>query len=162
MKRWALSGVAVVLLGGLFLFEPWTLLQNSTVNDSLPSNPPQADAQYGERAHGAFLSQEHETTGEARVIFLDADTNFVRLEDFATTSGPDLRVWLSEEAAGGNWFKYRKAGHVDLGALKANRGNQNYAVPAGTDLERFQSVVIWCQRFFVAFGSAPITSNAPR
>lgn len=162
MKRWVLSSVAVLIVGGLFLLEPWALFRNTTVEESIPHNAPSADAEYGESAHGQFVAQEHETTGEARVIFLDGDTRLIRLEDFATVNGPDLHVWLSEESAGGNWFKYRKAGHVDLGALKANRGNQNYPIPANVDIERYRSVVIWCQRFFVAFGSAPITANAPR
>jgi hypothetical protein len=29
----------------------------------------------------------------------------------------------------------------------AGHGNQNYSVPAGTDLSRFRSVVIWWKRF---------------
>ncbi|WP_256794857.1 DM13 domain-containing protein [Terrabacter sp. Ter38] len=41
----------------------------------------------------------------------------------------------------------------------ATDGNQNYAVPAGTDLSDLTSVVIWCDRFDVAFGSAPIRST---
>ena len=45
-----------------------------------------------------------------------------------------------------------------LGDLKATDGNQNYAVPVGTDLSGLTSVVIWCDRFDVAFGSAPIRS----
>jgi len=47
-------------------------------------------------------------------------------------------------------------GFIDLGPLKGNRGNQNYAVPAGTDLSKFKSAVIWCRRFLVGFGVAPL------
>ena len=162
MRRWLLLGGVGILVVGMLLLEPWALFQDSTVDEAVPRNPPTEDAEYGERAHGTFVSQEHETTGEARLILLDADTFFVRLEDFSTSNGPDLHVWLSEETAGGNWFKYRNARHVELGELKANNGNQNYAVPAGADLDGMRSVVIWCKRFFVAFGSAPITSNVPR
>lgn len=43
-----------------------------------------------------------------------------------------------------------------LGNLKGNIGNQNYAVPAAIDLEKYQSAMIWCQRFSVGFGVAPI------
>ena len=35
-------------------------------------------------------------------------------------------------------------------------GNQNYELPSGTDLTRFRSVVIWCDRFNSAFGAAPL------
>jgi hypothetical protein len=42
---------------------------------------------------------------------------------------------------------------VDLGALKGNRGNQQYRVPAGVRL-RGRAVVIWCRAFSARFGSA--------
>jgi len=46
----------------------------------------------------------------------------------------------------------------DLGALKGNKGDQQYEVPGSLstgDLER-GSVVIWCRAFSVAFGSADL------
>ena len=41
--------------------------------------------------------------------------------------------------------------------MKATDGNQNYAIPADVDLAGLRSVVVWCDRFDVAFGSAPLT-----
>ena len=43
-------------------------------------------------------------------------------------------------------------------ALKADTGNQNYAVPAGalTDPARIASVVIWCRQFSHLFATAPL------
>ena len=43
--------------------------------------------------------------------------------------------------------------HLDLGALKGNRGNQQYELPTGFDPSG-QSVVIWCRAFSVAFAAA--------
>ncbi len=40
---------------------------------------------------------------------------------------------------------------VDLGPLKGNKGDQQYAVPRGA---RAGTVTIWCRAFTVAFGSA--------
>jgi hypothetical protein len=45
---------------------------------------------------------------------------------------------------------------VDLGALKGNKGNQQYALPRDLDLERFTTVVIWCRAFSVNFARAPL------
>ena len=45
---------------------------------------------------------------------------------------------------------------VSLGRLKANQGNQNYAIPDGVSLARYRSVVIWCRRFTYAFGAAAL------
>ncbi|MDH3497546.1 MAG: DM13 domain-containing protein, partial [Gemmatimonadota bacterium] len=49
------------------------------------------------------------------------------------------------------------AGFVGLGGLKGNVGDQNYDIPAGTDLTRYRTVTIWCRRFSVNFGSAPLS-----
>ena len=157
MRRGLLLGGLGLLIAALFILEPWTLVQDSTVDESLPPQASSAGPELKELAHGDFVKQEHPTAGTARLIGLNNGDNVVRLEDFSTTNGPDLHVWLSEETAGGNWFKYRNARHIELGELKANNGNQNYEIPASADLEGIRSVVIWCKRFSVAFGSAPIS-----
>lgn len=41
-----------------------------------------------------------------------------------------------------------------LEKLKANNGTQNYAIPAGTDLSLYKSVIIWCRPFDVTFAYA--------
>ncbi len=47
---------------------------------------------------------------------------------------------------------------VDLGPLKGNIGNQNYAIPAGTDVAEFHSTVVWCRAFGVLFATAPLAA----
>ena len=162
-KRSAVVIVAVgVLAVGLVLFEPWTLFTDSTVNEAAPtaaapdeSSTDAADAT--ELASGTFVSQEHETSGTATIIELPDGSRTLRLEDFSTSNGPDLHVWMSEKEAGGNWFKYGGGRKAQLGELKANQGSHNYAIPADVELDGLRSVVIWCKRFHVAFGSAPLT-----
>ncbi|PPK61744.1 DM13 domain-containing protein [Actinokineospora auranticolor] len=78
------------------------------------------------------------------------------MEGFSTSDGPDVHVWLAETPAGAGWHAYDDARTVPLGELKATDGNQNYPIPAGADLKGLRSVVIWCDRFNVAFGSAPL------
>jgi hypothetical protein len=38
----------------------------------------------------------------------------------------------------------KQAGFIDLGSIKGNIGDQNYDVPADTDLNKYQAVTIWC------------------
>ena len=45
---------------------------------------------------------------------------------------------------------------VNLGRLKANNGNQNYDIPPGTDLSKYDTALIWCKAFSVLFGSAEL------
>ena len=121
--------------------------------------PGRASGSARRSAQGRFVDGEHATSGTARVLELADGTTVLRLEGFSTSDGPDVVVWLTDQPAGGNdWHRYDDGRFVPLGDLKATDGNQNYAVPAGTDLSGLTSVVIWCDRFDVAFGSAPIRS----
>jgi hypothetical protein len=51
-----------------------------------------------------------------------------------------------------------KAGFVHLGALKGNIGDQNYDVPSDVDLSTHRAVTVWCRRFGVNFGTAPLAA----
>ena len=91
-----------------------------------------------------------------RVIELADGSRFVRFEDLAGSDGPDLHVWLTDQPSGGDWGSYDDGRYLRLGELKATHGNQNYEIPASADLDGLRSVVIWCDRFNVAFGTAPV------
>lgn len=64
-------------------------------------------------------------------------------------------MYLSATPAGGQRDTFDD-NFISLGRLKGNQGNQNYEIPVGVDLRRYQSVVIWCRRFTYAFGAAPL------
>ncbi|MET4539875.1 hypothetical protein ABIE37_001649 [Arthrobacter bambusae] len=182
----AVAGVLILssVVVGAALFQPWRLFTSSSVNEALPAlgtstgqpssggtaGPPYSQAAPSQAAPsqappsgpavvggGTFQSQEHETTGTAQLLMLPDGSHVLRLENLASSDGPDVKVWLSSQEAGGDWFKYRSGRYVDLGAIKATHGNQNYVVSAGTDIAGLTSVVLWCDRFSVAFGSAPLT-----
>lgn len=109
-------------------------------------------------AAGTFVDGEHSTSGTASILQLPDGSKFVRLEGFSTSDGPDVHVWVTDQQAGGDdWGKYDDGRYIPLGSLKGTDGNQNYAVPADADLTGLSSVVIWCDRFNVAFGSAAVT-----
>lgn len=121
-----------------------------------PTATPAPEAQDVELARGRFEDAEHSTTGLARVLQLADGTRVLRLEGLATSDGPDLHVWISDQPSGGAWGSYDDDRYVRLGELKATNGNQNYAIPASADLRGMTTVVIWCDRFNVAFGTAPV------
>ncbi|WP_236700377.1 DM13 domain-containing protein [Allosalinactinospora lopnorensis] len=167
--------LVVVLAIGLWAFQPWRVFTSSTVNEELPmagqgagedtgaapedeeSAPSEEpDPEPAVLAEGEFVSQEHETSGTVRVLELADGSRHVRVEDLESSDGPDLYVWLTDQEAGGDWFKYRDGRYVDLGSLKGTHGDANYEIPADADIEGMTSVVIWCDRFSVAFGSAPV------
>ena len=124
---------------------------SSAVPPPPPSPTPTPAPQLVERS-GAFHGSDdfHFGRGTARLLETEPGTFVVRLEDFAVRNGPDLYVYLSPSADG-----YAR-GAIELGRLKADRGNQNYAVPAGVDATSVRSVVIWCKQFSHLFATAPL------
>lgn len=121
--------VTAVAAAGILAFSTF---RDRTVDEDVVTGPALAS--------GRFESLAHDTTGLARVV-----GRTLTLTGFETDAGPDLRIYLStpDESA-----------HVDLGALKGNRGDQQYDVPRGTDLDRYSDVLIWCRAFSVGFGRA--------
>ena len=93
----------------------------------------------------------HNSEGIAREITLEDGKQFIRFENFKVTNGPDLFVYLAADKSASDF--------VDIGRLKANNGNQNYEVPEGTDLTKYDTVLIWCKAFSILFGSADLKSQ---
>ena len=169
---WLVAGVLVVLAAvTLIWFQPQKLFYDDRVDEALPSVaaeetavPPGGtgaapSAGPVDLASGTFVSREHETTGTARVLRLPDGQVVVRFEDFATSNGPVLVVWLSRNSATGDDDAFDDD-HVVLGPLKGNIGDQNYVVPAGVDATGYASVVVWCDRFNVSFGAADLAAAA--
>jgi hypothetical protein len=113
--------------------------------------PGRAERRNVQLAVGRFRSHEHETHGAAKVVRLADGRRFLTLTSFATAAGPDLRVRLvpGDTSDGG------VSGSIDLGALKGNRGDQQYELPRRAALAG-RTVVIWCRAFSAPFGSAPL------
>lgn len=88
----------------------------------------------------------HNAEGMVKVIPLDNENNILRLENLRATNGPDLYVYLATDKTASDF--------ISLGKLKANNGNQNYDIPSGTDLAKYDTILIWCRPFSVLFGSA--------
>lgn len=124
----------------------------TTVNEEMTTIGEETSTAYA----GTFVGVNdgiHNTEGQAKVIKLGDGSNFLRLEDFRSTNGPDLYVYLSTDKGNSDF--------VNLGRLKGNVGDQNYKIPDGTDLSQYDTALIWCQAFSVLFGSAelrPMTS----
>jgi hypothetical protein len=93
----------------------------------------------------------HNAEGVAKIIQLADGTDILRLENFKATNGPDLYVYLSTDKT--------NADIVNLGRLKGNIGNQNYLIPAGTDITKYNTALIWCRAFSVIFGSAQLLTK---
>ena len=93
----------------------------------------------------------HDAQGDAYTIPLESNSNILRLENFKSTNGPDLYVYLSTDDNASEF--------INLGELKANKGNQNYEIPKDVDISKYNKVLIWCKAFGVLFGSAELSTQ---
>lgn len=91
----------------------------------------------------------HKVEGAAKVIPVESGAQILRLENFKATNGPDLYVYLSKDKSASDF--------INVGRLKGNVGNQNYEIPIGSDLSKYNTVLIWCRAFSFLFGSAQIS-----
>jgi len=174
MVKWVLGGIALLVVGvGLWAFEPWRLFTSSEIDEDRPSSvvatdpattgstgastPSPTAATDRTLARGEFEDAEHDTSGRVEVLELADGRRFVRFENLSSSDGPDLHVWITDRESGGDWNSYDDGRYVKLGKLKATHGNQNYEIPDSARLEGLTSVVIWCDRFNVAFGTAPVS-----
>lgn len=178
--RWKLVGVVVLVavLGfGLYWFAPWRLFTDTTVHEALTAPTATGQAATGQVqgsagatrsgtatapvvvATGTFVTHEHDTSGTARLVRAADGTHRLEIAGLSTSDGPDLRVWLTDQtvvAGKAGWRVFDDGRYVELGKLKGNKGDQAYAIPAGTDLASLRSVTIWCKRFSVSFGAAQL------
>ena len=101
----------------------------------------------------------HRGSGSATIYRLPSGEGVLRLENFSVTNGPRLHVILTPSADPSGRGDVRADGHLDLGGLKGNRGDQNYPIPADADLSSFGSAVIYCVPFNVVFSVATLEAR---
>lgn len=180
-KVWLSVGITalvIALVVGAVLFQPWRIWSTTEVNETLPTSStvepsvtaeataapdeaatPEPEPQPIDLATGEFITHEHETTGSVRIVEQPDGSRVLAIENLATSDGPDLKVWLSDQPViegPDGWGVFDDGAYLDLGSLKGNVGNQLYEIPADADLSQYSSVSIWCARFAVSFGAAEL------
>ena len=155
-KKWSLAGVGVlVLVGAWWVFRPEKLWVNVKVNEPAPfasSTDPQP------LYTGLLTGKAHPTSGRASIYQDAGGKRDLRLTDFTTSNGPDVHVLLAQSTDQKltNEFVKGDLDSIELGSLKANQGDQNYDLPDSVDLQKYDSVVVYCERFHVVFGLAKL------
>ncbi len=125
--------------------------QDTTINETMTININHSTQNTG--LIGDFMGVNdgiHNAEGKVKILRLSDESQIVRLEDFRSTNGPDVHLYLAIDKQASDF--------IDLGRLKANIGNQNYQIPLDTDFNKYKYVLIWCQPFSVLFGSAQLSS----
>lgn len=162
-KRILIAIGVVAAAGGWYAFRPERLVVDQKVNESLAPAVQQAGSSMTAAnvavASGAFHGVHHETSGTATVYRRADGTRVLRFTNFATSNGPDVRIYLIAAPDAMDNATVKQAGFIELGPMKGNQGDQNYEIPATVDLAKYRAVTIWCRRFDVNFATAPLTAS---
>ena len=156
MKKVMVFLIVILFLGvvfvGYYLISP--LFNNIELNDETPlindeinNGSLKGDVSSEIVAIGDFKLSAHEVKGSALVID-SSQGKILRFENFETINGPDLRIYLSSDLGNEDF--------IDLGEIKATKGNVNYDIPEGVDLEKYNKVLVWCVSFKVLFSYAEL------
>ncbi|WP_435821234.1 DM13 domain-containing protein [Micromonospora lupini] len=173
----AFASAVLVTALALYWFQPWKLFTDTYVDEAVPpvratpTTPTPTPASAAPTAPaatpaaneiltaGEFVTHEHRTTGSAEIHRLADGRHQLVIRNLSTSSGPDLRVWLTDQPVTlgrAGWRVFDDGEWVELARLKGNKGNQVYEIPASIDPRDFRSVSIWCKRFAVSFGAADL------
>jgi hypothetical protein len=157
-RRKLIVGVgAAAVVVAWYLFRPELLFVDKTVNEAFPMTTIESSSRMPQMklVAGEFRGIAHDTKGMAAVYDVDGK-RVLRLTGFETSNGPDVHVLLVAAMDAMDDKTVKDAGYIDLGSLKGNVGDQNYELPAHVDLAKYQACTIWCKRFGVNFGTAPL------
>ena len=92
--------------------------------------------------------------GVIKLYRLGDGRRVLRLEDFFVSINSDLEIRLSELTRPRSTDEIAKAPVRNIVPLKATTGSMNYPLPPEVDLERFRSIVIWCELTHNAYAAA--------
>jgi hypothetical protein len=161
--RWPVLGAYAVTAAVAGVSLGWSQVFDTEVNERVavaapPAAAPAPAAAAPERPRnvrlraGTFEPVRHPAKGRATVIELAEGGRVLTLTGFEVDNGPDLRLYLAAGRAGSEG---EVDDFVDLGRLKGNKGDQQYALPDDLDVDRYSTAVIWCRAFSVLFARAP-------
>lgn len=97
---------------------------------------------------GMFTNGPHGMVSGRVNIYTNNEQSSLALNDFETSNGPDLHVYLSREV--------QPVHFIDLGKLKSTNGNQVYPVPDSTNFNLYKYALIHCQEYNHLFGSSEL------
>jgi hypothetical protein len=150
----AALGLAGGVALGIFVY-PYLFLADIVATEKV--DKPASGVERKVLARGTFVHANPSDPihyGKGRVTVYEG---LLHLEpDFEVGPGPKFHVYLVPEKEVAPSTNVARTMFVDLGRLKAFKGSQNYEVPAGIDIAKYGSVVIWCEQFGVLISPAKL------
>jgi hypothetical protein len=156
MKKWKITvpALLVTLLFAWYEYRPERRFINHRVHEEFPTTEGSSPAQTV--ASGTFHGVLHPTEGTAAIYRIGDGSRVLRFTSFHTSNGPDVHVYLVAADDAKDSASVPRAGFIDLGSIKGNIGDQNYPLGPDVDLSKYRAISVWCKRFSVNFGTAPL------
>jgi hypothetical protein len=157
MKIWKLvvPVLVIALLIAWYAFRPERLVVNRYVHEAFPGG--KDSLPWETIASGTVHNVLHPTEGTATIYRIGNGSRILRFTNFKTSNGPDVHVCMVAADDAKDSATVQRAGFIDLGLIKGNVGDQNYTLGPDVDLSKYRAVSVWCKRFSVNFGAAPLT-----
>ncbi len=97
---------------------------------------------------GSFKGLGSQKVSGLAKIYLTNGQYQLKTENFSTTNGPDLKVYLSKGATPQEF--------ISLGSLKSTNGNQVYPINGSPDFSIYRFVLIHCEKYNHLYGNAEL------
>ena len=150
MKKKIILGVGGIIFLAIayYLISPLFIVKEA--NEQLPTMAAVQNSSENELQpilEGQLIASAHDVEGRVVVYEINGKKT-LRFENLDTVNGPDLFIYLATDNSAEDY--------VDLGRIKATKGNVNYDIPANVDLEKYDTVLVWCRAFRVLFSYAEL------
>lgn len=150
-----IGGIGAGFAGGIFVYPFWFL--TDVAAETLPPDVERNQFAAGSFIHVNSSDPVHWGTGKVSLHREAGERTVLHLhDDFEVGPGPRFHVYLVDHAEVRNGDDFTASTKIDLGRLRAFKGSQVYGVPAGADMSKFKSVVIWCKEFGVLISPATL------
>ena len=97
---------------------------------------------------GTLIPSAGESANGLVKVYKKAGVYTLFLEDFTSTKGPDVHIYLAQEPT--------PVHIIDLGNLKAFSGDQTYTIKGSPDFSKYKFATIHCQQYNIVFAYAPL------
>ncbi len=114
---------------------------------------------------GSFQAAEHETVGTAKLVQAENGRYYIEFEkNFQTDRGPDLFVILHTSpdilaTSEPKRYPLEQKDYYMVSPLLKVKGEQRYILPGNIEMDKYNSVAIWCRQFNATFGAASLNKN---
>ena len=142
MKKIIIFSLSVLMMGAC--------TKNEELTPVVQTTPTNVDTTKPAEATGTFSSSgNYQSSGTVKIVVdkNDATKKFLSFENFKTSNGPDLYIYLAEDKIATGFTSVVKLDKT---------GTFTVAIPSSANLTKQKFVLIWCKQFSALFGSAKL------